>query len=309
MERSGFPFSCQGYVQSLAFNSSGTRLAAASADQKIYMWSYENGWRESGNWNAHHGAVYKVRWAPEEFGPLIASCSFDKTIRIWEEKKERAEDALWKNLATLVESKEPVVDIRFAPKSYGLVLAACSLNGEVRVYDATDLLNLALWTCSHTFEASALGSNCLAWNPSSEGQMVLIGNNDLAAARQKLSISRAETPELLQLWVFSPDSKRWTKAGLPQVHEATVLEVEWAPRLGRKIHCIASLSSDGKVAIWRLGLAGNVLGSVVVEMDVFEPGRLYSMAWDVLGNGLVAIAEPGNPVVWVRDGVKTWKKR
>lgn len=307
MERSGFVFSCQGYVQSLAFSPSGNRLAAASADQKIYIWTNEGGWRESGSWSAHHGAVYKVRWAPEDFGSLLASCSFDKTIRIWEEKKERSDETLWKNLATLVESKEPVVDIRFAPKSYGLVLAACSLNGEIRIYEAADLLNLALWTCSHTFEACILGSNCLSWNPSNEGQMLLIGNNDLTSARQKLRILRAETAELVQLWVFSPDSKRWNKAGIPQVHESTVLEIEWAPRLGRKVHCIASVSTAGKVVIWRLSLVGNILGAVVVEFTTTEPGRLFSLAWDAMGNALVAISEPGNPIVWVRDGVKSWK--
>lgn len=34
---------------------------------------------------AHYGPVWKLAWAHPEFGQILASCSFDKTVVIWEE--------------------------------------------------------------------------------------------------------------------------------------------------------------------------------------------------------------------------------
>lgn len=36
---------------------------------------------------AHDGAVTRVAWAHPEFGQVIATCSFDRSIRIWEERE------------------------------------------------------------------------------------------------------------------------------------------------------------------------------------------------------------------------------
>lgn len=36
---------------------------------------------------AHEGSVLKVSWAHPEFGQVIATCSFDRTVRIWEEQE------------------------------------------------------------------------------------------------------------------------------------------------------------------------------------------------------------------------------
>lgn len=33
----------------------------------------------------HSGSVWKVTWAHPEFGQIIATCSFDRTVAVWEE--------------------------------------------------------------------------------------------------------------------------------------------------------------------------------------------------------------------------------
>jgi len=45
----------------------------------------QNKWKCSSEWKAHTGAIWKIKWAHPEFGQILASCSFDKTVRIWEE--------------------------------------------------------------------------------------------------------------------------------------------------------------------------------------------------------------------------------
>ena len=41
---------------------------------------------------AHQGSVWKVAWAHPEFGQVIASCSYDRTVSIWEELEGARKD-------------------------------------------------------------------------------------------------------------------------------------------------------------------------------------------------------------------------
>lgn len=34
----------------------------------------------------HSGSVWRVTWAHPEFGQVLATCSFDRTVAIWEEQ-------------------------------------------------------------------------------------------------------------------------------------------------------------------------------------------------------------------------------
>lgn len=42
-------------------------------------------WTLTSSWKAHHGSVWKVTWANPDFGQILATCSFDQTVSIWEE--------------------------------------------------------------------------------------------------------------------------------------------------------------------------------------------------------------------------------
>ena len=37
---------------------------------------------------AHDGPIWKVKWAHPDFGDIIATCSYDKIVNIWEERKQ-----------------------------------------------------------------------------------------------------------------------------------------------------------------------------------------------------------------------------
>ena len=110
---------------------------------------------------------------------VIATCSFDRTAAIWEEvaggspqtsssdKKKSAstnEKTLagsgnavgghnnshnWVRRTSLVDSRTSVTDVKFAPRHLGLMLATCSADGIVRVYEATDIMNLSEWSLQH----------------------------------------------------------------------------------------------------------------------------------------------------------------
>jgi WD40 repeat protein len=71
----------------------------------------------------------------------------------------------WIRRTNLVDSRTSVTDIKFAPKSLGLLLATCSADGVVRIYEAPDVMNLSQWTLQHELSCK-LPCSCLSWNPS-----------------------------------------------------------------------------------------------------------------------------------------------
>ena len=110
---------------------------------------------------------------------VIATCSFDRTAAIWEEvageapqtsssdkkKPSNTNDKSlgisdnvagrhnnsqnWVKRTSLVDSRTSVTDVKFAPRHLGLMLATCSADGIVRVYEATDIMNLSEWSLQH----------------------------------------------------------------------------------------------------------------------------------------------------------------
>ncbi|CAG2065526.1 unnamed protein product [Timema podura] len=71
----------------------------------------------------------------------------------------------WVRRTNLVDSRTSVTDVKFGPKSMGLLVATCSADGIVRIYEAPDIMNLAQWTLQHEMTLK-LSCSCLSWNPS-----------------------------------------------------------------------------------------------------------------------------------------------
>lgn len=75
-------------VHDLSFDWTGRRIAAACSDKtiKIYVKKAEK-WYEEGVIRIQGASAWKVKWARPEFGTIIATCSLDTQIRIYELKK------------------------------------------------------------------------------------------------------------------------------------------------------------------------------------------------------------------------------
>lgn len=84
---------------------------------------------------AHDAAITKVSWAHPEFGTIIASSSFDRTVKIWEQTSyaeieqpqlngasSPASTSRWTERAVMVDAKFSVRAIEFAPQHFGLKL-------------------------------------------------------------------------------------------------------------------------------------------------------------------------------------------
>jgi nucleoporin SEH1 len=92
--------------------------------------------------------VSRVSWAHPEFGSIIASSSFDRTVKIWEQASpvRQAEaqpmgvngssgsaqappsNSRWVERAVLTDSRGTVRSVEFAPHHFGLKLVSCGIS-------------------------------------------------------------------------------------------------------------------------------------------------------------------------------------
>lgn len=180
----------------VAYSLTGNRIATCDSRRRItvYIRGADGSWQRQSQFSAHLGPVWRVTWAHPEFGAIIASCSFDRNVLIWEEQ-EGVDDkgrivSRWHQRAQLSDARDSVNEIKFAPRHMGLKIAAGSADGHVRVYEATDATSLAHWDFHEEFEAEPAASGgvaCLAWttSPFDTAMMVVGGGSGMAKVRKE----------------------------------------------------------------------------------------------------------------------------
>ncbi|KII91322.1 hypothetical protein PLICRDRAFT_38072 [Plicaturopsis crispa FD-325 SS-3] len=151
-------------VTDASYDFYGLRLATCSVDQRIKIWNLDesNGtWAVEDDWKAHDATVSKLSWAHPEFGSIIASSSFDRTVKVWERKSaqqagvngDASSSSRWAEMAMLSEARGTVRAVEFAPHHFGLKLASISSDNHLRIYECLDLKT---WQLSEEVDALAL---------------------------------------------------------------------------------------------------------------------------------------------------------
>lgn len=249
---------------------------------------------------AHGGPIWRLSWAHPEFGlfivispsvdfqcgitgNLIASCSEDRSVGIWEEQlsvsrtveaKER-----WIIKARLSDGKKAINDVKFAPKHLGLKIAAACADGAVRVYDG-EIFSLQSWllqvwhlvaTVSLTFKnilvsyqhtlqveetVVADGSMSLSARHSEHGLTCLCWS-DCVFERPRLAVGGFSRRAVV--WIFDDtagSTGKWREelelgSIVEQVSSTSasassgvIHDIAWAPAMGRSYHLIATASRE-----------------------------------------------------------------
>ena len=105
--------------------------------------------------------MWSVAWAHPRFGSILASCSYDKQIKIW---TGQGSSSFQEAQRVAFDSKAIIHSIEWGPHEYGLRLAACSSDGQIMVVqkkkaDDTFGGDKIVW------QAHQLGINALSWKP------------------------------------------------------------------------------------------------------------------------------------------------
>jgi nucleoporin SEH1 len=245
------------YLHDVALDFYGKRLATCSVDRSIRIWdrtdTSPSGWKLVATLpDAHHAPVLKLSWAHPEFGQgVLASCSSDCFVHVYEEVPvPGSQQKKWMRRAAHADAKDEVTDVQFAPSHLGLKLASCSKDGVVRVYEAYDIVNLSMWQLQQEFMVNDAGEcTSLSWSSSMFDALPL-----LVIGTKKNGAS---------VWQFAPEARTFKniaqlsvnvkpRSSIAGTSSHMVLDVDWAPNIGRPYHLIATGSADGYVRIYKL---------------------------------------------------------
>ncbi|KAF8476098.1 WD40-repeat-containing domain protein, partial [Kalaharituber pfeilii] len=232
-------------IHDVCYDFYGKRIVTCSSDQrlKIFDLNDDGEWIQSESWKAHDGSISKVIWAHPEHGHIIASCSNDRTVRIWEEQEFEPKSSArrWKRQAVIT-LDVAIHDISFAPVHRGLKIASISPAGIVYIHEAQEPQDPSIWMLQEQIsilrnqppretEVSFVVEYCPSrWG----GEQLAVGAMDTVRIyRQKSNNKYKATEELLG-------------------HNNLVRSIAWAPTMGRSYHLIATACKDGHVRIFKL---------------------------------------------------------
>jgi len=245
------------YIHKISFDTYGRRMATCSADRWVRVWDLDdNGrWLLGAQWLAHRGGVTDLSWAHPEFGSIIATAGTDLEAKIWEERNTSPSStsnsmsfavsgstptaagnspaSRWNVKASLTEARKAVTCVEFAPRHWGLKLAVGSADGGIRIYEAVDIMNLSQWPLAATLQpfgdtATDGGCTSISWCTGRFEPPTLV------AAGSHLVVFR-----------YSESARAWQPLlNLPSPDRGDVLDVAWAPNVGRTYHYIASAEGD-----------------------------------------------------------------
>mmetsp|Transcript_8945 Transcript_8945/g.22761 ORF Transcript_8945/g.22761 Transcript_8945/m.22761 type:complete len:327 (+) Transcript_8945:197-1177(+) len=305
------------FIHDVAYDHYGKRLATASADHKVKVWSETTSgeWQCDGELGSHSAAVYKLAWAHPEFGQVLASCSFDQSVRIWEaldnpsvviddveadatgSERQRPTERLvsWECAHEIQNKRVEVNDLQFAPRHFGLSLATCASDGKVSIFTADDVMNLKSWRVSDSFAVAKSGAEatCLSWNPSRfESQMLVVG-----CASKSVSV-----------WAKNQDARRWDRV-VDFPTDADPNDVSWAPNLGRSYHLIA-VANGNKVDIWRLMWSAekNSYCEFKRDAELMSNTEVWRCEWNITGTVLATSGDSGTITLWRKNFQNQWNR-
>ncbi|KAB1258295.1 Nucleoporin SEH1 [Camelus dromedarius] len=121
----------------------------------------------------------------------------------------------------------------------GLMLATCSADGIVRVYEAPDVMNLSQWSLQHEISCK-LSCSCISWNPSSSRAhppMIAVGSDD----------SSPNAMAKAQIFEYNENTRKYAKAETLMTVTDPVHDIAFAPNLGRSFHILAIATKDVRI--------------------------------------------------------------
>ncbi|XP_053984061.1 nucleoporin SEH1-A isoform X2 [Hylaeus anthracinus] len=294
-------------IHDIAYDFYGQRMATCSSDQFVKVWDEDEygNWHLTASWKAHSGSVWKVTWAHPEFGQVLATCSFDRTAAVWEEivgeGSGPSESGMrhWVRRTNLVDSRKSVTDVKFAPKTLGLLLATCSEDGVIRIYEAPDVMNLSQWTLQHDISCK-LQCSCLSWNPSLSRlhpPMLAVASDDPNGGK-------------VFIYEYSESSRRWAKTETLSIEEP-VHDIAFAPNLGRSFHTLAMATKDVRIITLK-----PIPDSIQSGSSRFETAEVkftdhdstvWRVCWNIMGTILASSGDDGCVRLWKDNYINNWK--
>ncbi|KAI4188624.1 MAG: hypothetical protein L6R41_002002 [Letrouitia leprolyta] len=266
------------------------------------------------------------------YGRRLATCSSDKTIKIFEIEGENH-----KLTETLRGHEGAVWCVSWAHPKYGNILASSSYDGKVFIWREQN----AQWAKVADFNLHQASVNIVSWSPhesgcllacaSSDGQVSVLEFNEgnwlhvifpahgqgvnavswapsmvpgsLVSSKPELGAQRrfatGGSDCLVKIWDWNREDNSYTTTNSLEGHTDWVRDVAWAPTVLQKSY-IASASQDKTVRIWTSDPAHpNDWRSTVLNFEAV----LWRVSWSLSGN-VLAVSGGDNKVSLWKENLK-----
>lgn len=253
-------------VTCIAFHPVYSSLASGSEDYTIKIWDWELGELER-TVKGHTKAVLDLDFGGPRGNTLLASCSSDLTIKLWNPNDE------YKNIKTLPGHDHSVSAVRFIPSG----AAGSPSSGNLLVSASRDK-SLRIWDVSTGYCVKTLRGHS-AWvrdiSSSYDGKFLLSAGNDQTAkiwdttsGESKVTLIGHE--HVIECCVFAPP----TSYG----NLASIAGLKKPPPSTSSAEFVATGSRDKCIRIW--DTRGNIIMTLKghdnwVRGLVFHPGGKY----------------------------------
>lgn len=253
----------RGTVNCVAFHPIFSSIASGSDDCTIKIWDWEFGELER-TIKAHTQTVRDVDFGGPRGGILLASCSSDLTIKLWDPSNAYA------NTRTLQGHDHSISTVRFIPS--GTLLVSASGDATLRIWDT------ATGYCVRTLKGHD------GWVrdvfPAVDGRFLLSTGNDrtirlwdISSATPENTLTLAGHDNVVKCCALAPPAS--------YQHLAAWAGLKTPPPASSTAEFLASGSRDNTIKLW--DARGTCIGTLIghdswVSAMVFHPGGKYLLS-------------------------------
>ncbi|TLD03947.1 hypothetical protein PgNI_11214 [Pyricularia grisea] len=261
----------QNTINCIAFHPVYSSIASGSDDCTIKIWDWELGELER-TIKSHTRPVLDVDFGGPRGGILLASCSSDLTIKLWDPSDD------YKNIRTLPGHDHSVSAIRFMPSG----ASGAAMSGNLLVSASRDM-TLKIWDVSTGFCLKTIRGHT-AWirdvYPSLDGRYLLSTGDDSTVRLWDLSVTNPEN----RLTMIGHDHYVECCALAPPSSYpffSRLAGLKKPPAASSTAEFMASGSRDKTIKLW--DARGTLLKTLIghdnwVRALVFHPGGRYLLS-------------------------------
>ncbi|CAI5757961.1 unnamed protein product [Candida verbasci] len=309
-------------IHDIKYDYYGKHIATVSSDQHIKVFDLDlqtSTWILNDSWKAHDSSIVRVSWAHPEFSSskIIASCSFDRTVKIWQEQPDEMNGSgkKWLKLATLaIESYGPIYDVKFAPNHLGFKLGCVGSDGIFRIYESLEPNDLTNWALTveipilnSQLPAKSLQSSfAIEWCPSkfTKTEKFIVVALDQGFVYGNYTNEENDEEDSMA----SGSGEKYKKiCDLPE-HNGLIRSVSWAPSMGRNYHLIATGCKDGYVRIFKaIEQSNDDLKIEIIAKLNDHKSEVWRVCWNMTGTILSSAGDDGKLRLWKCNYLSEWK--